>query len=77
MAVLVEHGGFGAAAAAPIARDCMTYLYDPTKATDALVKLEAGWGGDVPTRMARAAAGFAQAQAAVEPGAENAQDSVQ
>ena len=29
---IIEHGGFGASAAAPIVRDSMTYLFDQQKA---------------------------------------------
>jgi penicillin-binding protein 2 len=50
--VIVEHGGFGAAAAAPIARDVMTYMFDQAKATATLEQLESGWGGDIEARMA-------------------------
>jgi penicillin-binding protein 2 len=52
MAVVVEHGTFGARAAAPIARDVMTYLFDPTKAMDVLTTLEKQWGGTPSERMA-------------------------
>ena len=51
MAVVVEHGTFGARAAAPIARDVMTYLFDPGKAMDSLLALEKGWGGTPSQRM--------------------------
>lgn len=56
--VIVEHGGFGAAAAAPIARDAMTYLFDPDRANKTLTALEDGWGGDLATRMAAKAARY-------------------
>jgi penicillin-binding protein 2 len=49
----VEHGGFGAAAAAPIARDVMTWLFNREPALTALAALEEQWGGDIGTRMAR------------------------
>jgi len=42
--VVVEHGG-GSGAAYPIARDVMTFLFDPGKALEALRELEEGWGG--------------------------------
>ena len=45
MAVVIEHGGFGASAAAPIAKDVMTYLFDPQTALDALHAKEEQWGG--------------------------------
>ncbi len=52
MHVLVEHGGFGASAAAPIAKDVMTYLFDPGKAWDTLLAKEKAWGGTPAERMA-------------------------
>jgi len=36
----------------PIARDVMTYLFDQQKAWDALLPLEAGWGGTPQQRQA-------------------------
>lgn len=57
-AVLVEHGLGGARAAAPIAKDFFTYLWEPAKALAALEALEAGWGGGISERMARGFAGF-------------------
>jgi penicillin-binding protein 2 len=52
MHVIVEHGGFGASAAAPIAKDVMTYLFDPGKAWDTLLAKEKTWGGTPAERMA-------------------------
>lgn len=52
MAVVVEHGGFGASAAAPIAKDVMTCLFDPAKAWASLVEMEKTWGGTPAERMA-------------------------
>jgi len=49
-AVVIEHGG-GSGAAYPVARDVMTYLFDPTKAMDVLLKMEKGWGGTPQQRM--------------------------
>jgi penicillin-binding protein 2 len=49
--VVIEHGMGGSRAAAPVAKDVLTYLYDPEKAMKALTALEAGWGGDIETRM--------------------------
>ncbi len=51
MSVVVEHGTFGARAAAPIARDVMTFLFDPAKAMGTLLELEKGWGGTPAQRM--------------------------
>ena len=53
-AVVIEHGLGGARAAAPVARDCLTYMYDPAKAMAALEALERGWGGNILERSARA-----------------------
>ena len=55
---IIEHGGFGASAAAPIVRDTMTFLFDPQKAFDALAPLEKQWGGTLAERTARQAATF-------------------
>ena len=49
---MVEHGTFGARAAAPIAKDVMTYLFDPQTALATLAALESGWGGTPSERMA-------------------------
>jgi len=54
-AALVEHGGFGAQAAAPLVRDVMTYLFDKDRAMAALLPLEAQWGGSIAQRMERRA----------------------
>lgn len=58
IAVVIEHGTFGARAAAPIARDVMTYLFDPGQAMDTLRALESEWGGTPELRMARKYAAF-------------------
>jgi len=55
---IIEHGGFGASAAAPVVRDAMTYLFDPQKAMDTLHALEVQWGGSLAERTARQAAQF-------------------
>lgn len=49
---IIEHGGFGATAAAPIVRDCMTYLFDPQRGMDTLDRLEKQWGGTLAERTA-------------------------
>ncbi|WP_281389432.1 penicillin-binding transpeptidase domain-containing protein [Sphingomonas sediminicola] len=46
---IIEHGGFGASAAAPIVRDSMTYLFDQQKAFDALAPLEKQWAARWPS----------------------------
>ena len=52
MSVIVEHGTFGARAAAPIAKDVMTFLFDPAKGLETLAALEQSWGGTPSERMA-------------------------
>jgi penicillin-binding protein 2 len=49
-AVVVEHGG-GSGSAYPIARDVMTYLFDPAKAMDVLLGMESNWGGTPQQRL--------------------------
>jgi len=63
-AVIVEHGGWGASAAAPVARDVMTYLFDQAKAMALLDELEKGWGGTLAERMAKRAEQWRAAEAA-------------
>ena len=58
---IIEHGGFGASAAAPIVRDSMTYLFDKQKALAALAPLEEQWGGTLAERNARQLAAFKSA----------------
>lgn len=62
-AVVIEHGISGSGTAAPIARDCLTYLFDPVRAMDMLVRLEEGWGGDIRARMRMQAARWQAQQA--------------
>ncbi|NJS13936.1 MAG: penicillin-binding protein 2 [Sphingopyxis sp.] len=57
-AVIIEHGMGGARAAAPVAKDIFTYLYDREKAMATLDALETGWGGTIAQRMARGFAAF-------------------
>ncbi|MEY4953844.1 MAG: penicillin-binding protein 2, partial [Pseudomonadota bacterium] len=51
MSVIVEHGTFGARAAAPIAKDVMTFLFDRETALANLAALEKSWGGTPIERM--------------------------
>lgn len=51
--VVIEHGMGGSRAAAPIAKDIFTFLYDREKAMAALEGFEAGWGGNIKERMDR------------------------
>ena len=63
-AVVIEHGMGGSRAAAPVAKDVLTFLYDRDKAMAALESHEAGWGGTPTERMARDLAEFRAAAAA-------------
>mgnify|MGYP002777027092 CR=1 FL=1 len=60
-AVVIEHGG-GSGAAYPIARDVMTFLFDPNKALEALHALEREWGGTARQRLEARYRAFAMAQ---------------
>jgi penicillin-binding protein 2 len=62
---IIEHGGFGASAAAPIVRDSMTYLFDKQKAYAALAPLEEQWGGTLAERNARQLAAFKSTSRAI------------
>jgi len=59
-AVVIEHGG-GSGAAYPIARDVMTFLFDPAKGLEALHALEQQWGGTAQQRLDADYARFAEA----------------
>ncbi|AUX69892.1 penicillin-binding protein 2 [Porphyrobacter sp. HT-58-2] len=64
-AVVIEHGG-GSGAAYPIARDVMTFMFDPAKGMEALTALEKQWGGTAQQRLdARYAAYAAERGATV------------
>ena len=52
VAVVVEHGMSGSGAAAPVARDVLTWLFDRERATATLESFEKAWGGDIATRTA-------------------------
>jgi penicillin-binding protein 2 len=67
MAVVVEHGTFGARAAAPIAKDVMTFLFDREKAMATLESLEAGWGGTPEQRLTRDLNRFRASESAPVP----------
>lgn len=58
-AVVIDHGLGGARAAAPVAKDVLTYLFDPERALASLAKLELQWGGTLAERMARRAEAIA------------------
>jgi penicillin-binding protein 2 len=57
-AVVIEHGG-GSGAAYPIARDVMTFMFDPQKGLEALYALEEQWGGSAQERLNKRYAAFA------------------
>jgi penicillin-binding protein 2 len=56
--VVIEHGLGGAKAAAPVAKDVLTYLFDPERAWASLNALEQQWGGTLAERTARRQAEF-------------------
>lgn len=59
-AVVIEHGG-GSGAAYPIARDVMTFMFDPQKGLEALYALEKEWGGTAKQRLNAKYAAYAAA----------------
>lgn len=75
-AVVIEHGLGGARAAAPVARDVLTYLYDQQKAIETLEALESAWGGDIKTRMERKSQAWAQANGLAPPPPVAAEESI-
>jgi penicillin-binding protein 2 len=58
-AVVIEHGMGGARAAAPVAKDVITYLFNRDLAMEALLPLEQQWGGTIAERTARRAEAWA------------------
>jgi penicillin-binding protein 2 len=64
-AVVIEHGVGGSRSAAPVAKDVLTYLFDPQKGLDALHALETSWGGTAQERLAANYAQYASAAAGV------------
>jgi penicillin-binding protein 2 len=62
--VVIEHGLGGARAAAPVAKDVLTYLFDREQAVKRLAELESGWGGSLAERTARRQAQFEAASKA-------------
>ena len=57
-AVVIEHGMGGARAAAPVAKDVLTFLFDPDLAMKNLAALEQQWGGTLAERNERRSAAF-------------------
>jgi len=69
-AVVIEHGMGGSRAAAPVAKDVLTYAFDKDKGMQALLPLEQSWGGNIAERMERQTRAFAAAtQAGADAGA--------
>jgi penicillin-binding protein 2 len=66
-AVVIEHGMGGARAAAPVAKDVMTYLFNRDMAMEALLPLEQQWGGTIAERTARRAEAWAAAKRSGQP----------
>jgi penicillin-binding protein 2 len=60
-AAIVEHGGFGAAVAAPLIRDTLLFLYDKDKARANLQAFEQSIGGTLEERIARKTAAWRSA----------------
>jgi len=63
-AVVIEHGG-GSGSAYPIARDVMTFMFDPAKGLEALRALETQWGGTAQERLEKRYAAYAAERGAV------------
>ena len=57
VACILEHSGH-IATAAPIASDCLTFLFDPGKAMEKLETLEKTWGGRPEERLAAQMSAF-------------------
>jgi penicillin-binding protein 2 len=64
VSVIVEHGSHGGTAAAPIARDVLTFIFEPERALKSLEPLERAFAAK---RAAAAAAAEAAAYAAAHP----------
>ncbi len=72
-AVVIEHGG-GSSAAYPIARDVMTFMFNPQIALDKLYELEKQWGGTPQQRMAARYATYTRTYGSGAPKAPDADD---
>jgi penicillin-binding protein 2 len=64
--VVIEHGMGGARAAAPVAKDVLTYLFDKPRALAALATFEEQWGGSLAERMETRAQRWIATQAAAK-----------
>jgi len=65
-AVGIEHGA-GSSSAYPVARDVMTFLFDPDKALEVLHDYEAQWGGTAQQRLAQKFAAYERAYGGAAP----------
>ncbi|HEV2748662.1 MAG TPA: penicillin-binding protein 2 [Allosphingosinicella sp.] len=65
--VVIDHGMGGSRAAAPVAKDVLTYLYDQEKAMAALAEFEKAWGGTMAERMERRAQQWLAARGKAAP----------
>ncbi|HEY7810982.1 MAG TPA: penicillin-binding protein 2 [Allosphingosinicella sp.] len=65
--VVIEHGMGGARAAAPVAKDVLTYLFDKERAMASLTAFEQQWGGTMAERMAARAQRWLAAQGKPQP----------
>jgi penicillin-binding protein 2 len=65
--VVIEHGMGGSRAAAPVAKDVLTYLFDKERAMAALLKFEEQWGGTIAQRMEARAQKWLSANAKPRP----------
>jgi penicillin-binding protein 2 len=64
--VVIEHGMGGARAAAPVAKDVLTFLFDKPRAMASLATFEEQWGGTLAERMEERARRWAAGQAAAQ-----------
>jgi penicillin-binding protein 2 len=62
--VVIEHGMGGSRAAAPVAKDVLTFLFDKEKAMASLTAFEQQWGGTMAERMEARAQRWLAAKAA-------------
>ena len=67
ISVVIEHGMGGSRAAAPVAKDVLTFLYDRTQALETLATLEQGWGGTARERLQRRYAALQAAEHGTPP----------
>jgi len=71
--VVIDHGMGGSRAAAPVAKDVLTFLFDRPKAMQALVELEKTWGGTISERMERQTQAYYASKGKPAPKSKNPQ----